>query len=253
MKKIITLITLVTMVALSAQAQEEKQESKASVGLGFVNIADSIKGVQLSPISNIAEHASGLQLSGFSNVAYDGMKGVQISGLNNIVIGEANGLQLSGFTNQNVGILKGVQIAFRNETDTLRGVQIGLLNYVTHDYQKGVQIGLINYSRDTIAKRYGLINVNPKTRIDLMVYGGNHSKTNLAFRFRNRSTYNIIGVGTHYMGLSEKFSGALFYRIGQYFELTPRLSVSTSSKSSSRSTRLALRLMTTLPSTRPLL
>ena len=226
MKKIITLITLVTMVALSAQAQEEKQESKASVGLGFVNIADSIKGVQLSPISNIAEHASGLQLSGFSNVAYDGMKGVQISGLNNIVIGEANGLQLSGFTNQNVGILKGVQIAFRNETDTLRGVQIGLLNYVTHDYQKGVQIGLINYSRDTIAKRYGLINVNPKTRIDLMVYGGNHSKTNLAFRFRNRSTYNIIGVGTHYMGLSEKFSGALFYRIGQYFELTPRLSVS---------------------------
>ena len=154
------------------------------------------------------------------------MKGVQISGLNNIVIGEANGLQLSGFTNQNVGILKGVQMAFRNQTDTLRGVQIGLFNYITRDYQKGVQIGLINYSHDTISKRYGLINVTPKTRIDLMLYGGNHSKTNLALRFRNRSTYNIIGVGTHYMGLNEKFSGALFYRIGQYFEVTPKLSLS---------------------------
>lgn len=83
MKKFFTVISLFTIFALSAQAQEEKHESSANVGLGFVNIADSIKGVQLSPISNIAEHSSGLQLSGFSNVAYDGMKGVHISGLNN--------------------------------------------------------------------------------------------------------------------------------------------------------------------------
>ena len=82
------------MAAMSAQAQEEKQESTASIGQGFVNIADSLKGVQLSPVSNIAESLSGLQLAGFSNVAYDGMKGVQLSALNNIVIGEANGLQL---------------------------------------------------------------------------------------------------------------------------------------------------------------
>ncbi|MCR4958874.1 MAG: DUF3943 domain-containing protein [Prevotella sp.] len=207
---------------MSAQAQV----STASVGLGFVNIADSIKGVQLSPVSNIAEHASGLQLSGFSNVAYDGMKGLQLSALNNIVIGQASGLQLTGFTNQNIGTLKGVQIALRNETDTLRGVQLGLFNYVTGDYQKGVQIGLVNYSRDTRSKRYGLVNVNPDTRIDLMAFAGTSSKANMALRFRNRSTYNIIGAGTHYMGLDDKFSGTLFYRIGQYFELTPKLSLS---------------------------
>lgn len=222
MKRILTVITVAMMAALNAQAQE----NTASVGLGFVNIADSIKGVQLSPVSNIAEHASGLQLSGFSNVAYDGMKGVQLSALNNIVIGEANGLQLTGFTNQNVGTLKGVQIAFRNETDTLRGVQIGLFNYVTRDYQKGVQIGLMNYSRDTHSKRYGLINVNPDTHIDVMAFAGTSSKANMALRFRNRSTYNIIGAGTHYMGLNDKFSGTLFYRIGQYYELTPKLSLS---------------------------
>ena len=233
MKKVITVITVVTMAVLSAQAQEPNNQTTnspsdqhASVGLGFVNIADSIKGVQLSPVSNIAEHACGLQVSGFSNVAYDGMKGVQLSALNNIVIGEANGLQLTGFTNQNVGTLKGVQMAFRNETDTLRGVQIGLFNYVTHDYQKGVQIGLVNYSRDTQSKRYGLINVNPDTRIDVMAFAGTSSKGNMALRFRNRSTYNIIGAGTHYMGLDDKFSGTIFYRIGQYFNLTPKLSLS---------------------------
>ena len=231
MKRLLLLVAAAMMAAIGAQAQEtrqsqeEKQESTASVGLGFVNIADSIKGVQLSPVSNIAEHASGLQLSGFSNVAYDGMKGVQLSALNNIVIGEANGLQLTGFTNQNVGTLKGVQMAFRNETDTLSGVQIGFFN-ITRDYQKGVQIGLVNYSRDTQSKRYGLINVNPNTHIDVMAFAGTSSKANMALRFRNRSTYNIIGAGTHYMGLDDKFSGTIFYRIGQYFQLTPKLSLS---------------------------
>ncbi|MBO4906897.1 MAG: DUF3943 domain-containing protein [Bacteroidaceae bacterium] len=207
------------------ESQQRKTVSSASVGLGFINIADLIKGVQLSPISNIAERASGLQLSGFSNVAYDGMKGVQLSVLNNIVIGEANGLQLTGFTNQNVGTLKGVQIAFRNATDTLHGVQVGIVNAAL-DYQKGVQVGLVNFTRDTKSKRYGLVNVNPNTRMDVMVFAGTNSKANMALRFRNRSTYNIIGAGTHYMGLDEKFSGTIYYRIGQYFQLTPRLSLS---------------------------
>ena len=237
MKKIVLAITSVAlMAAMNAGAQEQRQqqepeqeqrqESSASVGLGLVTIADSVKGVQLSPISDIAETATGLQLSGFSNVAYSGMRGVQLSALNNIVIGEVNGVQLTGFINQNVGTLKGLQMALRNGTDTLRGVQIGLFNYVTHDYEKGVQIGLMNYSRDTKSKRYGLINVNPDTRIDVMGFAGTSSKANMALRFRNGSTYNIVGAGTHYMGLSEKFSGTLFYRIGQYIDVTPRLSLS---------------------------
>ena len=233
-KPILALAAAVIMAAVSAQAQDQtsakgaqqkKARSSASVGLGLISISDSVIGVQLSPVSNIAEHATGFQLSSFSNVAYNGMTGFQLSALNNIVIGEAKGLQMAGFTNQNIGILKGVQMAFRNETDTLRGVQIGVLN-TTRDYQKGVQIGLVNYARDTISKRYGLVNVNPKTRIDVMGFAGTNSKANMALRFRNRSTYNIIGAGTHYMGLNEKFSGTLFYRIGQYIELTPKLSLS---------------------------
>ncbi len=235
MKKILFLAAVALATAMGTSAQEaatadgtnrQHRAGTNSVGLGLISIADSIKGMQFSPVSNIAEHASGFQLSGFSNVAYDGMTGFQLAALNNIVIGEANGLQLTGFTNENVGTLRGVQIAFRNKTDTLRGTQIGIFNITSHDYQKGVQVGLVNYSHDTKAKRYGLINVNPSTRIDVMGFGGTNSKFNMAMRFRNRSTYNIIGAGTHYMGLNEKFSGTLFYRIGQYFELTPKLSLS---------------------------
>ena len=233
-KTVLALTAFVMFFAMGTQAQEQDNAkevqkkttgSNASIGLGLITIADSVKGVQLSPVSNIAEHAAGFQLSSFSNVAYDGMSGFQLSALNNIVIGEANGLMLTGFTNQNVGTLRGVQIAFRNETDTLSGVQIGAFN-TTRAYQKGVQIGLVNFTRDTRSKRYGLVNINPNTRVDLMAFAGTNSKANLALRFRNRSTYNIIGFGTHYMGLDEKFSGTVFYRIGQYFQLTPRLSLS---------------------------
>ena len=221
MKKTLLLAAAAIMAVVSAPAQE----SSSNVGLGLIAINDTMRGLQLSPVSNIAKYAEGVQLSAFSNVAYSGMKGLQLSALNNIAIGEANGVMLSGFTNQNVGTLKGVQMAFRNKTDTLCGWQVGIFN-IASDYKKGVQIGLVNYSRDTQSKRYGLVNVNPNTRIDVMAFAGTSSKANMALRFRNRSTYNIIGAGTHYMGLDDKFSGALFYRIGQYFQLTPKLSVS---------------------------
>lgn len=221
MKRLLTIIVTLTAV-MSAHAQK----SSSNVGLGVISINDSVKGVQLSPISNIAEHSSGVQLAVFSNVGYNGMEGVQLSALNNIAIGGAKGVQLSGFTNQTFGTMSGLQLAFRNQTDTLRGVQLGLFNFIAHDYRSGVQIGFVNFSRDSITKRFGLINISPRTRIDIMAFGGTNSKINLALRFRNRSTYNIIGVGTHYMGLDNKFSGSLYYRIGQYFQLTPKLSLS---------------------------
>lgn len=240
MKRLLSLAVIVMMATLGVLAHETDENEKstvtkssnkssksygASVGLGLITISDTVKGIQISPVSILGSNVTGVQMSLFSNVAYDGMTGVQLSGLNNIVIGEANGLQLSGFTNQNIGTLKGVQMAFRNGTDTLRGVQLGMFN-ILREYEKGVQIGIVNYSHDTISKRYGLVNVNPKTKIALMGFAGTNSKVNLALRFRNRSTYNIFGAGTHYMGLNDKFSGTIFYRIGQYFNLTPRLSVS---------------------------
>ncbi|MCR5818612.1 MAG: hypothetical protein K6F89_05915 [Prevotella sp.] len=70
MKKTILFAVVAMMTAMGAQAQDSAQDNQkssatertqkqknrqnASVGLGIVTISDSVRGIQLSPISNIA-------------------------------------------------------------------------------------------------------------------------------------------------------------------------------------------------------
>ena len=193
---------------------------------GFVNGVDGdMRGVQWAGVSNIAKHVNGLQMAGFTNASATPMRGVQLAGLTNVSMGVEKGLQLASVANVSSSYMRGAQFAIYNFADTLNGSQFGLFN-ACNSHPRGVQVGIINYSRDTVAHKIGLVNVNPKTRIDMLLYGGTSTKGNIGVRFRNRSTYNILGVGTHFMGLDEKFSAALFYRIGQYFQLSPRWSLS---------------------------
>ena len=194
--------------------------------VGIVSVQDSVKSVQLGVISSVAaDGGHGVQLSGVSNISAHKFNGLQLGGVSNITRGMDKGVQLSGLLNVSSAMMRGVQIGAVNYTDSLNGVQIGAFN-VARKRPKGWQIGLINLSYDSIGHKIGLVNVNPTTDIDLMLYGGSSSKGNIAMRYRNRSTYNIIGVGTHFMGLDSKFSGALFYRLGQYVQLSPKWSLS---------------------------
>lgn len=188
-------------------------------------VRHDMRGVQLSGLSNIARTGNGLQLALATNASVTPFRGVQLSGIANISMGMKRGMQVAGVANICSSSMRGVQIGMHNYADTLSGSQVGLIN-VCVSHPRGVQIGLVNYSRDTVANKIGLVNINPTTRMDILAYGGTMTKANVALRVRNRSTYNIIGVGTHYFGLDERFSGALFYRIGQYFQLSPRWSVS---------------------------
>ena len=191
---------------------------------GVINsVGDDMRGVQISGVSNVVKGGNGVQLSLFNNVSSSPFRGVQLSALSNVSMGMKRGLQIAS-ANVSSSYMRGLQVGGYNYADTLNGSQIGILN-VCVSHPRGVQIGVINYSRDTVAHKIGLVNVNPHTRIDYMLYGGSATKTNFAVRFRNRSTYNILGIGTHYFGLDEKFSGGLFYRIGQYFQLSPKFSV----------------------------
>lgn len=192
---------------------------------GITNSATTMRGVQISMVSNVAREANGVQLSALTNSCTAPMRGVQISGITNIAMGVKRGIQLAGATNVCSSHMRGIQAATYNYADTLNGSQIGIVN-VCVSHPRGVQVGIINYSRDTVGRKVGLVNINPRTRIDLLAYGGSSTKTNIALRFRNRSTYSMIGFGTHYMGLDEKFSGAIFYRIGQYFRVAKALTVS---------------------------
>lgn len=212
-------------VQIGAFSSVVRQQMRGVSLAGIINsVGNDMRGVQISGVSNVVKGGNGVQLSLFNNVSSSPFRGVQLSGLSNVSMGMKRGLQIAA-ANVSSSYMRGLQVGGYNYADTLNGSQVGLFN-VCLSHPRGVQIGIINYSRDTVAHKIGLVNVNPKTRIDYMFYGGSATKANLAIRFRNRSTYNILGIGTHYFGLDEKFSGALFYRIGQYFQLSPKFSLS---------------------------
>ena len=219
MKKI-SLLALLGCVCTTLMAQRSP--------VGIVSIQDTTKSVQVGAISSVAaDGGKGLQLSTFTNTSGGNFNGAQISAITNLTQTMHKGVQLGGMLNVASGEMGGWQVAAFNYADSLRGAQIGVFNTARH-IRKGWQLGIINYTKDTIpgATRIGLVNISPKTTIDWMVFGGNQSKFNVAIRYRNKSTYNIIGIGTHFMGLSDRFSGAVYYRIGQYFQLSPKFSVS---------------------------
>ena len=210
-------------VGLFTSVAKQQMRGVSIAGIIGASGAD-MRGVQISGVSNVVRSGNGVQLSLFNNVSGSSFRGIQFSGISNISMGMKRGIQVST-ANISSSSMRGLQLGGYNYADTLSGSQVGIFN-VCVSHPRGVQIGIINYSRDTVAHKIGLVNVNPHTRIDFMAYGGSATKGNFAVRFRNRSTYNIIGIGTHYFGLDERFSGALFYRIGQYFQLSPKFSLS---------------------------
>lgn len=193
-------------------------------GLSSIASGD-FRGVALSGMMTMSTYQMrGVQLSGMMNVQSERMNGLQLSGISNVGV-DVRGMQLSGVLNISQQQLRGVQLGCANYAGKLNGVQLGLLNLCGGEV-KGCQIGVINYSRDTTAYKVGLVNVTPKTRIQLMIFGGNVSKSNIAVRFKNRWNYTILGAGTHFLDLSRKFSGCLFYRNGFYYSFAKRWEVS---------------------------
>ena len=214
----ISLLSLLLCVSAALMAQRSP--------VGIVSVQDTVKSIQFGIISSIAEEGGrGVQLAGVSNTSAHTFNGLQLGSVSNITNGMDKGLQLSGILNVSSSMMRGWQCGAVNYADSLNGAQIGVLN-IARKRPKGWQVGLINLSYDSIGHKIGLVNVNPMTDIDVMLYGGSSTKTNLAVRFRNKSTYSIMGVGTHFMGLDSKFSGALFYRLGQYFQVSPKWSLS---------------------------
>ena len=212
------LVAIAIMTTIGVQAQ--------IFPVGIVSAQDTVKGFQFGLISSVTtEGGHGFQFGGVSNTSGHTFNGLQMGGVSSITQGMDKGLQMSSILNISSKRMNGWQMGTVNYADSLNGAQIGIFN-VTRKHPQGWQVGLVNLSYDSIGRKIGLVNVNPSTDIDVMVYGGSSTKSNLAVRYRNRSTYNVIGVGTHFMGLDSKFSGAIFYRIGQYTQLSPKWSLS---------------------------
>lgn len=200
-------------VMLTGFANITGDDSRGMLISGLLNITgDRAKGVHLSGMGNIVgENFQGIMASGLLGVVGDVGAGLQIAGVANIIGDTFSGLQFSGVGNVVGDDLQGIQLAPFNFAGNLRGLQVGLVNYRKKS-SKGFQLGLVN--------------ANPDTRVQVMLFGGNSTKINAGVRFKNELFYTILGLGTHYLDFSDKFSAATFYRAGLSLPLYKSLAIS---------------------------
>ena len=187
--------------------------ARGMVFSGLANITgDNSNGMIVGGLLNITgEKTAGVQLSGLANISGGNFSGITISGLLNVVGDDMKGLQISGLGNITGG--------------TSAGVQLSPLNVAVR--AKGLQIGLVNYYKEKLdGFQLGLVNANPDTKVQMMVYGGNVTPANIGVRFKNQLFYTILGVGSMYQGLNDKFSASASYRAGLSFPIYKGLSIS---------------------------
>ena len=187
--------------------------TKGVIIAGLTSIGgDNTSGVMMSGFMNVTGNmASGFQFSGAANITGQSYNGMVTSGLLNVVGEDMNGLQIAGIANITARKLNGLQIALCNYATKARGLQIGLVNYYRED-MKGLQLGLVN--------------ANPDTKVQMMLYGGNSTAANIGVRFKNQLFYTILGVGSMYQDLNDKFSASASYRAGISFPVYKGLSIS---------------------------
>lgn len=216
-------------VQLSALSNINGDNTCGFSATGLVGISgNKTRGVFFSGLTGIAgDNMNGVMISGIMNVTGDKTAGVQLAGLTNITGSTFDGLMAGGLLNITGADMNGMQISGIGNiaAEKLNGIQIGLGNYATQAH--GLQIGLVNYYKDEMhGLQLGLVNANPDTKVQMMVFGGNATKLNLGFRFKNDLFYTILGVGTHYLDFDDKFSASASYRAGLWLPVYKGLSVS---------------------------
>ena len=196
---------------------------------GLANISgDNNRGVTIGGLLNISgEGASGVHFAGLANISGGSFKGLSSAGLLSVVGKYFEGVQLSGLANITGENMTGIQISGIGNVvgGTAQGIQIAPVNMAIR--AKGLQIGLFNYYKEKLdGFQLGLVNANPNTKVQMMLFGGNATKLNVGARFKNNLFYTILGGGTHYLDFGDKFSAALFYRAGLELPLYKQLFIS---------------------------
>lgn len=188
---------------------------------------DNIRGITLGGLLNIAGNKlSGCQIGGLANVAGGNCSGISLAGLLNVSGESLNGLQIAGLGNITGESMGGLQVsALGNVTGgTIKGVQLSPLNIALR--VKGIQLGLVNYYKDTLqGAQIGLVNLNPRTRYQLILSAGNTSYFDTGVRFMNHRFYTILGLGTGYRQVGGRFSNSFFYRAGAEYPIYKDLSL----------------------------
>ena len=203
---------------------------------GLANLAGgTMRGVQLAGISNISgDNTVGLSAAGLVNITGDRAQGVVISGLTSIGGDNNSGLMISGFHECDGQYGFGLTL-FRNSkynrTDLrwFDGFGTFKCSRRTHERfadSRNCQYNRIkaewsassimqlrnesartsNWSCQLLQRRYerfqlGLVNANPDTKVQMMVYGGNATPANIGGTVQEPVVLYHIGSGFHVSGI----------------------------------------------------
>ena len=153
MKKMLFGLVLAGLVVFGASAAERV---RWPVWFAFNDTEDiDVIGLRLNLPSGRCEQVTGIDLGIIGHSQY--FNGLQINLWCNDVTDALAGWQIGCYNSTALGDAVGLQTGLWNESQTLYGVQVGLVNVV--DYAKGFQIGLINRAEDLYGFQIGLVNV----------------------------------------------------------------------------------------------
>lgn len=198
-------------------------------------VTEGGNGAMLGGIANLTfNDFTGLQIAGITNLGFENIKGVQIAGLYNLVGNDVSVMQAALAGNVTGKIMSGAQVSalFNLAGNSNNGIQISALNMTKN--QNGAQLGLINISENNTGFQIGVLNmagktnkglslglfyVNDKTRVQLMMSGGNISYGTFGVRFKTNNIYSMLDVGAP-VAISTSEKSVLFnYRVGYSFDL----------------------------------
>jgi hypothetical protein len=180
-----------------------------------------VKGTEVGSIANINNgNVMGVQVAGVANVNKGNSAGSMIAGVSNINSGSFSGSMIAGIINFANLKSKGVQVATINVvTDSLKGAQVGVINYAKQ--LKGVQVGVINMAAscdDCIP--IGLINIFKNGFHALEITAGELLYANLQYKVGVERFYNIFKVGI--MPFQDEMHFSYGFGFGSLFKLNDR-------------------------------
>jgi hypothetical protein len=155
--------------------------NKFSINM-LAGYAGGVDGAEFSGLVSVLRNDMvGAQFSGLGNVVLNRTRGAQFSGLFNIGTGDIRGAQFAGLLNVSAKRFTGAQISgLINYSNKLRGVQIGVFNFID-SLEQGVPIGFLSF----VKNGYSTLEIGATETL----YGV------VSFKTGARQFYNILSVG----------------------------------------------------------
>ena len=182
MKKIV-LLPLLALLTASVFAEEDKDVKPAEEQSVVVRQSDEssiwpsplafcqwphypdLVGLRLTiPFSTSQTNVTGIDLGFWGRSRY--FEGIQINVIRNDVKDSMAGFQFGLYNSIGAGEMAGLQVGLWNEANSLRGLQVGLVNVMGEG--EGLQVGLINRAETLSGYQIGAINVIRNAELQFM-------------------------------------------------------------------------------------